>query len=106
MSEYPSQISGPSTSNVDSVQTYSTAVEGSDLTSSRTLFVGDLSFFCSEGHLHNLFADFGPVLNVDIKRGRAGDSLMHGFVEMDTVAAAEIAMNSLNNIKFMGRKMR
>jgi RNA recognition motif-containing protein len=71
------------------------------------LFVGDLSFFCIEENLYDLFSGCGRVVNVEIKRGKAtGDSLMHGFVEMDSDQALDSAINTLNGQKFMGRKIR
>lgn len=82
-------------------------VLSSDLISARTLFVGDLSFFCNEDDIRALFSAYGEVLNVEIKRGKAtGDSLMHGFVEMESEFIAETAMNTLAHTKFMGRKLR
>ena len=72
-----------------------------------TLFVGDLSFFCNEEDIRKLFSTYGTVLHSEIKRGKAtGDSLMHGFIEMDTETAAENAMRALSNEKFMGRRIR
>jgi RNA recognition motif-containing protein len=72
----------------------------------KSLFVGDLSFFCSEDDLLQLFRRFGNVKAVEIKRGKFGDSLMHGFVEMESNEAAELAIATLNDFKFMGRRMR
>lgn len=76
------------------------------LSSTRSLFVGDLSFFCKEHDLNMLFSTVGYVIGVDIKRGRSGDSLMHGFVEMESEEIAEAALFRFNDFKFMGRKMR
>lgn len=71
-----------------------------------TLFVGDLSYFCSESHLRNLFGNFGRVINVEIKRGKFGDSLMHGFVDLEDASQAKVAVQQLHNSLFMGRIMR
>jgi RNA recognition motif-containing protein len=71
------------------------------------LFVGDLSFFCAEKDLRDLFSNYGTVQRIEIKRGKAtGDSLMHGFVEMDSPASVERALNALHGTKFMGRNLR
>lgn len=70
------------------------------------LFVGDLSFFTSEADLRRLFAPFGKLKRAEVKRGRFGDSLMHGFVELDVLAGAQRAMQELDGIKFMGRRIR
>jgi RNA recognition motif-containing protein len=73
----------------------------------RTLFIGDLSYFCREEHIHNLFSQFGPVDCLSIKRGKStGDCLMHGFIQMSSVQAAEDALKALNGQVFMGRRMR
>lgn len=73
---------------------------------SKCLFVGDLSFFCTEDNLRELFSAFGDVIMAEIKRGKFGDSLMHGFVELATSDAARESLQTLNDTKFMGRKLR
>lgn len=72
----------------------------------RSVFVGDLSFFCTEIDLANAFSRFGHVITVEIKRGRHGDSLLHGFVEFDNDTAAERAIQFMNGRKWMGRRLR
>jgi len=52
------------------------------------------------------FNQFGEIAALEIKRGRYGDSLMHGFVEYTTEASAINAIMEMNGKKFMGRKMR
>lgn len=74
--------------------------------SNRSLFIGDLSYFCTEADVADVFGNFGRVTNVEIKRGKFGDSLMHGFVELDTIDAAQRALTALNDAKFMGRRLR
>lgn len=71
-----------------------------------TLFVGDLSFFCDESDLRTLFSQHGKVVTTQLKRGKTGDSLMHGFVEMASQEEAEAARSSLMDTKYMGRKIR
>lgn len=70
------------------------------------LFVGDLSFFASEADLRRLFSSYGKLKRAEIKRGRFGDSLMHGFVELDQLTGAQLAMRELDGVKFMGRRIR
>lgn len=72
----------------------------------KSVFVGDLSFFCTEIELAMAFSPFGEISALEIKRGRYGDSLMHGFVEYTTDIAAQNAIMEMNGKKFMGRKMR
>jgi RNA recognition motif-containing protein len=73
---------------------------------SRSVFVGDLSYFCTEIDLANLFRKYGKIVNIEIKRGRQGDSLMHGFVEYELDVSAQLAIHYLHGFKYMGRKMR
>lgn len=77
-----------------------------DDSTSSTLFVGDLSYFCNEVDISNLFKRFGKVQSTQLKKGRSGDSLMHGFVEMETHEQAENARVAVMDQKFMGRKIR
>lgn len=73
---------------------------------SRTLFIGDLSYFCTEEDLCRVFAAYGPILTVRVRRGVTGDSLMHGFVALNSSEAAVRAIRDLDKIEFMGRNMR
>jgi RNA recognition motif-containing protein len=73
---------------------------------SRTLFIGDLSYFCTEEDLCRVFAPYGPILTVRVRRGVTGDSLMHGFVALNSSDAALRAIRDLDRIEFMGRSMR
>lgn len=70
------------------------------------LFVGDLSSSTTERDLQILFGAIGKVIAVEVKRGRHGDSLLHGFVEFDSEECAFSAIQTLNGLKFKGRKMR
>lgn len=70
------------------------------------LFVGDLSSFCTEKDLYAMYSPFGTILAIEIKRGRHGDSLLHGFVEYDSIVASFRAMEAFHGQKIMGRRMR
>jgi RNA recognition motif-containing protein len=73
---------------------------------SHELFVGDLSFFCSEKHLHELFQPYSPV-DIRIKRSDTrGRSLMFGFVKMESQEMASRASADLNGKVFMGRVIK
>jgi RNA recognition motif-containing protein len=78
----------------------------SAIDSSRTLFVGDLSYFCTEENLFALFSTFGSILTVRIRRGISGESLMHGFVALESPEAANAALAALDGVEFMGRNIR
>lgn len=73
---------------------------------SRCVFVGDLSFFCTELDLAEAFKQCGPISRLEVKRGRHGDSLLYAFVEFHSEISAQIAIREMNNIKFMGRTMK
>lgn len=72
-----------------------------------TVFVGDLSVICLENHLNELFGDYGKVLKSEIKQGvKAFKFLSYGFVTMETVQQANYALESLNGVLLLGRKLR
>lgn len=71
----------------------------------RTVFVGDLSYFCNEVQLMQYFSAVGKVLSVEIKRGSTGESLLHGFIKFEADAGALAAVNHLHGVKFLGRKL-
>ncbi len=71
------------------------------------LFVGDLSFFCNEHHLVELFSPFGKIIETVISRSdTGGHSLLHGFIKMANMKDAETAADKLNDQQFMGRMLR
>lgn len=78
----------------------------SSFDAAKTLFLGDLSFFCSEEDLCRLFAPYGPILTVRIRRGVTGDSLMHGFLALATAEAAAQAIREVDGREFLGRNIK
>lgn len=72
---------------------------------SHGVFVGDLSYFCTEQDLYQLFSPFGNIDSVMVRRGKAGDTLHYGFVKMDD-ASAQKALVAMQGHKYMGRKLR
>ncbi len=71
------------------------------------LFVGDLSFFCVESHLLELFRPFGTIVDARVRRSdNKGHSLMYGFVKMENLTEAENAARALNDRLYMGRTLR
>lgn len=100
----PSDKSGPS-------YQYSEDHEDSNQSTPRNkdaeLFIGDLSFFCTEVDLHQLFAPFGQIVKIRIKRsGLTRRTLMYGFVIMSTAEEAKNARDALHGHRYMGRDMR
>ncbi len=78
-----------------------------DTNSHRELYVGDLSFFCEERHLLELFSTYGFVEKCRVVRSNDKTrSLLFGFVTMSTIDQAIMAVSGLNNYMFMGRILR
>lgn len=72
----------------------------------RSLFIGDLSYFCTEEHLLPLFMTYGSIASINIRRGAAGDSLLFGFVTFHQPESSTLAMKALNRHELLGRKLR
>jgi cold-inducible RNA-binding protein len=72
-----------------------------------SIFVGDLPKFCGEGDLEQLFAPYGPILDVKIKRNsNTGKTLSYGFVTFASETSANDALKALDGTMFLGRKLR
>ena len=73
----------------------------------RELFVGDLSYFCTEEDLAHLFSPIGEVVSNRIRRSEdGGHSLMHAFVRMATPDQAKRVVAVCHGVVFLGRQMR
>ncbi len=72
------------------------------------LFVGNLSFFCKEIDLLQLFDQYTRVTNARIVYDtyRTHRSLMFGFVTIETAHEAKEMARVLNTIFFMGRQLK
>ena len=72
----------------------------------RKLFVGNLSFNTDERRLEELFATVGPVDTVNIVRDQmTGRARGFAFVEMQSEADAQTAIQKLNDTELDGRKL-
>ena len=72
----------------------------------KKLYVGNLSYTTTEDQLHTFFSEAGPVASVAIITDRdTGQSKGLGFVEMETEAGAQAAIQKLNNREFGGRNL-
>jgi RNA recognition motif-containing protein len=71
-----------------------------------SLFLGDLSYFCTEDDLFHLFSPYGPLVAVKVHRGKTGNPLLHGFVSFQQEAHASLALAELSGVQFMGRVLR
>jgi RNA recognition motif-containing protein len=74
------------------------------------LFLGDLSVYCTERNIFELFQTFGQVESVQIKKSEDGSipkpHLCYGFVKFHHRACAEMAFKTVNRKIFLGRPIR
>jgi hypothetical protein len=82
-----------------------------------SLYISQLSYFCSEKELSELLAPYGPILALTVRKGIYGTTLMHGFVLLSNTdlgsvalggaeARARRAVAELDGQEFMGRNVR
>ena len=80
---------------------------GGEKSSGFELFVGNLSFFCKEQHLCDLFNAYATVTNAHVVRGDDKvRSLLYGFVSVSCLQEWKEMQLLLNGHLFMGRNMR
>lgn len=73
---------------------------------SKSIYVGNLPWSSTEDQVRDLFAEYGDVHSVKLVNDReTGRARGFGFVEMDD-AAAEAAIEALDNQNFGGRTLR
>jgi RNA recognition motif-containing protein len=71
------------------------------------IYTGNLSFKMTDASLRELFEKFGEVSSAKIVNDReTGKSKGFGFVEMTDQAAAENAIQQIDNTDVMGRNIR
>ncbi len=72
-----------------------------------TLFVGNLSVFCTEQDILQIFSPYGQIL--EIRMAKSEDSnkhLSYGFVKFSNVASAQLAMHDLKDVVLCGRPLK
>jgi cold-inducible RNA-binding protein len=73
----------------------------------KRLYVGNLSYYTTEGSLSDLFGGVGQVLSVDLITDRmTGRSKGFAFVEMSEESTAEKAIEQLNGQVVDGRTIK
>jgi RNA recognition motif-containing protein len=72
----------------------------------KTLYLGDLSYFCTEQDISTIFSQYGQIDYIRIHRGKGVNSLLHGFIAFASEDSANIALEGENNREFMGRVLR
>ena len=72
-----------------------------------TLFLGDLSVYCTEKDIRKLFRPFGTIEAIRVKRGSSNKTnLSYGFLKFSTRESADQALRALNGVMFLGRALR
>jgi RNA recognition motif-containing protein len=72
----------------------------------KKLYVGNLTYGVGDAELEQLFAQFGSVQSAQVIQDRdTGRSKGFGFVEMESEAAAQAAIQALNNAEHNGRNL-
>ena len=72
----------------------------------KRIYVGGLPYSATEQDLENLFAPSGTVTSVHVITDRyTGQAKGFGFVEMETDAQADAAIQSLNRTQMGGREL-
>jgi cold-inducible RNA-binding protein len=72
----------------------------------KKLYVGNLTYNVNESDLEGLFSQFGTVQSVQIIQDRdTGRSKGFGFVEMDSDAEAQAAIQGLHEQEHEGRRL-
>ena len=76
------------------------------MTVAKKLYVGNLTYDTTEDNLVELFSEYGEVLSAQIIIDRdTNRSKGFGFVEMDTDAQAQAAIQGLNGREHDGRNL-
>jgi len=71
------------------------------------IYLGNIAWSMTEDAVEALFAEFGTVSSVKIITDKySGRSKGFGFVEMDDDAAAQAAIDALNDSEQEGRNLR
>lgn len=74
---------------------------------SRTIFVGDLSYYCTEEHLYQHFQSFGPIELAQLKTSKDGKPhLSYGFVKYHDSESAAAAIEAMDGKVMLGRAIR
>ena len=72
----------------------------------KKLYVGNLTYGVSDSDLEQLFSQFGTVQSAQVIQDRdTGRSKGFGFVEMDTEAQAQAAIDGLHDREHDGRRL-
>ncbi|ARV60448.1 RNA-binding protein [Nostocales cyanobacterium HT-58-2] len=72
-----------------------------------SIYVGNLSYSVTQDELTKVFSEYGTVTRVQLPTDReTGRARGFGFVEMESEAAENAAINALDGAEWMGRVMK
>ncbi|MEH1852335.1 MAG: RNA-binding protein [Nostoc sp.] len=72
-----------------------------------SIYVGNLSYEVKEDDLRQIFAEYGTVKNVQLPIDReTGRVRGFGFVELESDAQEQAAIDALDNAEWMGRNLK
>lgn len=72
-----------------------------------SIYVGNLSYQVTQEDLSEVFAEYGTVKRVQLPTDReTGRMRGFGFVELDTDAEEQAAIDALDGAEWMGRDMK
>lgn len=73
----------------------------------RSLFLGDLSVYCTEQDIYEIFQPFGPIESIQLKRKSTSNSRpSYGFIQYQFRESAEEALRVMNGRVVHGRAIR
>ncbi len=73
----------------------------------KRIYVGNLPFSATEMEVEEMFAEFGPVVSVNLVTDReTGRPRGFGFVEMQSDADADAAIDALDQTQMGGRSLK
>ena len=92
--------------SIDAEVTASEGLHPEGMFVGKRLFVGNLPHQIGSTDLNQIFSEFGTVQSVEIMQGRGGCSKRgFGFVEMDSEAEAQAAIQGLHDREIDGRRL-
>ncbi|WP_392531500.1 RNA recognition motif domain-containing protein [Nostoc sp. C117] len=72
-----------------------------------SIYVGNLSYTVTQDELSKVFSEYGTVKRVQLPTDReTGRARGFGFVEMESAAAEDAAIEALDGAEWMGRVMK
>jgi RNA recognition motif-containing protein len=92
--------------SIDGEVTASAGLHPGGMFVGKRLFVGNLTDQVGSADLKQIFSEFGTVQSVEIMQARGvGRKTGFGFVEMDSEAAAQAAIQGLHDREIDGRRL-